>query len=161
MDIAHALGHAAISGINNASTRLTSALDGSDPSDRAYGGSVASIHAKVDRVTRKGLGIGFDIAHALGNAAISGIDGASTRLTSALDGSDPSDATYGEGFPKGTKQAKKSMARARKAHSAYNQGIFVKGSQEAKDHMAKLRAMRGKKSAAIHDDDETEFDLSY
>jgi hypothetical protein len=134
MDIAHALGHAAISGINNASTRLTSALDGSDPSDRTYGGSVASIHEKVDRVTRKGLGMGYDIAHALGHAAISGINGASTRLTSALDGSDPSDATYG-GLLENSPEAKAHAIVMRAARK--NPELYAKGTDRAKGYAKK------------------------
>jgi hypothetical protein len=46
----------------------------------------------------------------------------------------------GQGFVKGTKEAKKHAQLMRGQQS--NKKHFVKGSQEAKDHMAQLRSMR-------------------
>jgi hypothetical protein len=85
--------------------------------------------------------LGQNIAHALGQAALHAIQDGSTRLTSVLDGSDPHDAHYGEGFPKGSAAARKAMKRARKAQT--ETGHFKKGSDAAYKKMEELREMRG------------------
>ena len=47
---------------------------------------------------------------------------------------------YGYGFPKGSPEAAAAMKSARA--KAPRQGRFITGSQQARDHMEKLRAMR-------------------
>jgi len=167
MNVLHALGKAAVTGIESGSTRLTSAIDGSDPhSDATYGSGFGSIH-KIKQAIElmKGAGVGHNIAKALGTAAVHAIEDGSTRLSSVLDGSDPhSDAHYGEGFPKGSAQAKKAMAKARRAQpSMYhpttnktNRRRFIKGSKEAHEYMSQLRAAKGDHTAA-KDKDKYDF----
>jgi hypothetical protein len=175
LNILHALGKAAVAGIQDGSVRLTSVIDGTDPhKDAVYGGkiginilhalgkaAVAGIQDGSVRLTSAidgsdphkgavyGGKIGINILKALGNATETAIEDGSTRLTSAIDGSDPhGDAEYGgEGFPKGSKKAIAAMKRARKAQT--ETAHFKKGSDAAMKKMEELREMRGTKGGAI------------
>ena len=125
--IKKALSKAAITAIDDASTRLSSLLDGTDP----------------HRGATYGNGVGHDLAKKLGEAAGHAVDSGSTRLDSAIDGSDPSDATYGSGFCKHC-GVLKGRHPVRTVEHLYDEmeGGLLKGSAEAKAHAIYMRSKR-------------------
>ena len=142
-DIAHALGKATIQAVDDSSTRLSSAFDGSDPHGAEYGGSGVNRLKKAGRWTgfvQKDLGM-QPIQDALVDAGQGYIRYGGGCHHCGFEG----------GFVAGSEEAKAHGAKMRAARK--NQERYVKGSASAKEFYAgdagKVTGPGSKKSRTI------------